>query len=164
MKTEAMKNIKYHPIKNALTRSLFIGLFALICSTTLTGQNELSKVNVYAEVGIIPGVEALANAEVRISSGNVITWYARAGLGAGGILLSTGGPGILGAITMLTGKGNNHFELSAGAFVGYDSYYSDTFVVPSLDLGYRFQKPGSGFIFKAKTGILGVGIGLGYAF
>jgi len=137
---------------------------SLWLNNKLLAQAELSKVKLYANIGAIPGLESLANMELRIHSGEMLTWYGRAGFGFGGILLTTTGPGMLGAITMLTGKGNNHFEINGGAFFGYDNYYEDSFVLPHLDLGYRFQKPNGGFIFKAKAGILGLGIGLGYAF
>jgi hypothetical protein len=36
--------------------------------------------------------------------------------------------------------------------------------LPLIDVGYRYQKPDRGLIFKAKIGILGVGFGVGYAF
>ena len=69
---------------------------------------------------------------------------------------------------MITGKANHHFEFSAGAFFGYESatpnVHAELFVLPLLDLGYRYQKPGKGFMFRAKAGILSIGIGLGYAF
>lgn len=101
---------------------------------------------------------------MRLYSGNKVTLYGKAGGGFGGVLLLTGGPGGLAAITMLTGKNNNHFELNGGAFIGYDNYYNDMFYLPILDLGYRYQKPEGGFLFKAKVGISGFGFGLGYAF
>ena len=127
-------------------------------------SNELSKTNLYLDVGAIPGVQIAVNIERRIHSGEKITWYARAGAGFAGIVFGDGGPGGLAAATMLTGKSNNHFELSGGAFVGKDSGSNDTFAYPLLDIGYRYQKPAGGFIFKAKIGILGTGIALGYAF
>ena len=65
---------------------------------------------------------------------------------------------------MLTGKKNFHFELNAGVFSGKSSDDSNSITYPLLDLGWRYQKPDGGFIFKAKVGILGIGIGLGYAF
>ncbi len=79
-------------------------------------------------------------------------------------------------VTMLTGKGNHHFEAYGGAFLGSfrsknknesptSSCRSLGFrALPLIDLGYRFQKPESGFFFRAKVGVLGVGIGLGHAF
>lgn len=36
------------------------------------------------------------------------------------------------------------------------------FYVPILDLGFRYQKPGKGFLFRAKAGSFG--IGTGYSF
>ena len=77
------------------------------------------------------------------------------------------GWGGLGAVTMLTGKKNNHFELNTGIFLGsnkligalyYDStnneYYREVhyeaFIFPFFDWGYRYQKPSGGFIFRAK--------------
>ncbi|MGB0950190.1 MAG: hypothetical protein ACPGU0_08825, partial [Marinirhabdus sp.] len=80
---------------------------------------------------------------------------------------STGG--LLGA-TLLTGKKNHHFEGQAAIFLGnrrkYHSSRTEEYfqAIPLLDVGYRYQKPKGGFIFKAKLGISGVGIGLGYAF
>lgn len=84
--------------------------------------------------------------------------------------------GLLG-LTILTGKGDHHFEVSGGTFLGSFknkdnggallgscSENSGLKVRPLIDLGYRFQKPESGFIFRAKVGIYGLGIGLGYAF
>lgn len=159
-----MKRTIQDQIPSVLLKIIFFGIVSLGLNNKVLAQTELSKINLYAGIGAVPGVEALINLEVLMNSGEKLTWYGRAGLGYGGILLGTGGPGILGAMTMLTGKKNNHFEVSGGAFIGYDNYYEDAFVLPSLDLGYRFQKPGGGFIFKAKAGILGAGIGLGYAF
>ena len=40
------------------------------------------------------------------------------------------GWGGLGAITMLTGKKNNHFELNAGGFLGFEDTYNYAFIFP----------------------------------
>lgn len=110
------------------------------------------------------GVQASVNLEGQIYSGEKLTWYGRGGLGFAGIVMVKGGPGISGAVTMLTGKGNKHFEINGGAFIGKDNELNDIFVLPLIDFGYRYQKPEGGFIFRAKAGFLGIGIGLGYAF
>lgn len=141
--------------------TLFL-LFKLEAQTA--EKTELSRINLYADVGLHFAAQASINFEGRISSGKKITWYARAGLGAAGVIFGDSGPGGLAAITMLTGKGNNHFEINGGAFFGKDDYYNELFVLPLIDLGYRFQKPEGGFIFRAKAGVLGAGIGLGFAF
>ncbi len=127
-------------------------------------KNKMSKNSIYFDTGIIPGVHAFVNYERSIYQGKKVSWYGRMGFGFGGILMASGGFGGLGAVTMLTGKKNSHFELNAGIFSGKDIDDSNSFAYPLLDVGYRYQKPDGGFIFKAKLGILGVGIGLGYAF
>ena len=127
-------------------------------------KNILSKNSIYFDTGLIPGIHAFVNYERSIYQGEKVSWFGRAGLGFGGLLMVGGGFGGLGAVTMLTGKKNSHFELNAGIFSGKDIDDSNSFAFPLLDVGYRYQKPNGGFIFKAKLGILGVGIGLGYAF
>ena len=127
-------------------------------------KNKMSKNSIYFDTGIIPGVHAFVNYERSIYQGKKVSWYGRMGFGFGGILMASGGFGGLGAVTMLTGKKNSHFELNAGIFSGKDIGNSNSFALPLLDVGYRYQKPDGGFVFKAKLGILGVGIGLGYAF
>ena len=139
-------------------------MYLLLWGNPIYAQNELSKVNIYTQLGAVPGLEATVNMEVRLFNGNNISWYGRAGAGFGGVLILTGGSGGSAAVTMLTGKNNNHFELNGGLFMGYDQYYNDVFYLPILDFGYRYQKPAGGFLFKAKMGILGLGFGLGYAF
>ena len=54
-------------------------------------------------------------------------------------------------------------EFNLGIFSGKDN--NDPFILPLLDVGYRYQKPEGGLIFKVKAGILGIfSVGLGYAF
>ncbi len=155
--------------------STYIYRFILICFLTFfysdhskaqnTIPNELSKVNIYADFGggFSRGL-ATINIEGRIFSGNKLTWYVRTGIGGGGID-ETEGPGVLGAVTMLTDKGNNHFEINGGTFIGKNSDVPDElFFMPIADIGYRYQKPDDGFIFKASAGFLGIRFGLGYAF
>ena len=38
------------------------------------------------------------------------------------------------------------------------------FFLPVFDIGYRFERPEGGLLFKAKAGVMGIGIGLGYTF
>jgi hypothetical protein len=127
-------------------------------------KKDLSKENIYAEAHIGLFTELGLNYERQIYSGEKISWYGRLGGGRGGIiddLDDYGGWGGLGAITMLTGKYNNHFELNAGAFIGNEGY---TFIFPIFNVGYRYQKPEGGFIFRANAGIISLGLSFGYAF
>jgi len=162
--------MKSHPIYSLLItdRIFFIGMLLIFLTSITEAQSTesttLSKINVYADFGGHFAGQASINLEGQIYSGEKVTWYGRGGLGASGIIMAVGGPGILGAITMLTGKGNKHFEINGGAFIGKDIEQDEIFVLPLIDFGYRYQKPEGGFIFKAKAGFLGIGIGLGYAF
>jgi opacity protein-like surface antigen len=123
-------------------------------------KNELSKFVLYTDAGVHLAGQASLNFEGRIDTGDNLTLYGRVGIGAAGIAFHEGGPGILTAVTMLTGKEKNHFEMNGGIFLAL----AGNFVFPLVDLGYRYQKPEGGFVFRAKAGVLGVGIGLGYAF
>lgn len=162
--------MKSHLLKSSLyaIKIIFICIFSLFLNNKIVAQSieetTLSKVNLYADIGAHFGAQASINIESQIYSGNKLTWYARGGIGASGVIMATGGPGGLAAITMLTGKGNKHFELNIGAFVGKDIELEHIYVWPLIDFGYRYQKPEGGLIFKVKVGFLGLGIGLGYAF
>lgn len=144
---------------------LFINSLIFLSFISAGAQNtdtiRLSNINLYADAGFHIAGQVSLNLEKRIHSGERVTWYGRVGLGAAGVIMVDGGPGGLVSVTMLTGKGKNHFEINGGAFFLSSK---ELFVLPLADLGYRHQKPGGGFIFKAKVGILGIGIGLGYAF
>ncbi len=140
---------------------------------------QLEKNNVYAEahVGIIS--QLVMNYERHIYSWEKISWYGRIGGGyAVNFLVDIFDPddgwGGLGAITMLTGKYNNHFEINAGAFIGHHGdgiiinsggyKVSSAFISPIFNVGYRYQKPEGGFIFRANAGIISLGLSFGYAF
>jgi hypothetical protein len=125
-------------------------------------ENEMRKNSIYFDMGFIPGFHAFVNYERSFYQGKKVSWYGRMGAGYGGFLFAAGGFGALGAVTMLTGKKNSHFELNTGLFSGQED--GDSFTLPLIDVGYRYQKPEGGFVFKAKIGILGVGFGVGYAF
>lgn len=77
------------------------------------------------------------------------------------------GPGVLTGFTMLTGNKYSHFEASIGIFTLYNitSYVNPgLYVHPVVNVGYRYQKPEGGFLFKSYLGNVGIGLGLGKAF
>jgi hypothetical protein len=148
--------------KLVLVITILSGLFS--ANAQSLEKNEMSKNSIYFDTGIVPGVHAFVNYERSLYQGKKVSWYGRAGFGYGGLLLVDGGFGGLGAITMLTGKKNPHFELNTGVFSGVNIDDSDSVTLPLFDVGYRYQKPTGGFVFKAKIGVLGIGFGLGYAF
>ena len=133
-------------------------------SNNIYAQQELSKTNIYAEGGFHFLGQASINIERKILNTEKLTWYGRVGYGVAGEAFGDEGKGLIGAITMLTGKRNKHFEVNGGFFVGKENYDDSTMIYPILNVGYRYQKPSSSFIFKAKAGCLGIGIGIGYGF
>jgi hypothetical protein len=147
----------------------------MLIPVLLFGQNEpntkidLPKNNIYGELHVGLFFQGVMNYEKQIYSGEKVCWYSRLGGGYGGILEWQGdfGWGGLGAITMLTGKKNNHFELNAGGFLGRVKLSDDDgypFMSPIFNVGYRYQKPEGGFIFRANAGIISLGLSFGYAF
>ena len=146
--------------------TLFSSLFIFsqsIAQSNTEDDHDFSKVNLFLDIGAHAIAQASFNFEGKILSGKKITLYGRAGFGlaqAWGDSKLTGG---ITGLTMLTGKKNNHIEIGGGAFLGFYSN-SEFRPLPHFDLGYRYQKSNGGFIFRAKVGILGLGIGLGYAF
>ena len=149
----------------------------MLIPVILFGQNEpntkidLPKKNIYGELHVGLFSQGVMNYERQIFSGKTVSWYGRLGGGYGAIVEWGGdiGWGGLGAITMLTGKKNNHFELNAGGFLGLDcpcgiGKDGEAFIFPIFNVGYRFQKPEGGFIFRANAGIISLGLSFGYAF
>ncbi len=132
---------------------------------------QVTENNVYAEAHLGLFTKGVLNYERLFSSGEKVSWYGRLGggwgfNGIGGLFEARYGVGGLGAITMLTGNKNEHFELNLGAFVGYENefYNGGYFLFPILNIGYRYQKPIGGFIFRINAGFPSLGISLGYAF
>lgn len=121
-------------------------------------QLPLSSNSVYFDLSAGLASQVSINYERGFYRGEKTFWFGRIGIGEAGALGNASGAGIIGAVTMLTGKSNNHFELNTGVFLIQDNGYL------LLDIGYRFQKPEGGLIFKTHLGTLGAGIGLGFAF
>ena len=150
----------------------------MLIPVILFGQNEpntkidLPKKNIYGELHVGLFSQGVMNYERQIFSGKTVSWYGRLGGGYGAWVEWGGdfGWGGLGAITMLTGKKNNHFELNAGGFLGTDGegflgiVDGEAFIFPIFNVGYRYQKPEGGFIFRANAGITSLGLSFGYAF
>jgi hypothetical protein len=85
------------------------------------------------------------------------------------------------SLNLLSGSLNNHFELNLGiAFLfnettdiyafGYDPDEQTPVpskikvCIPIFNIGYRYQKPQGGILFRTYLGLQGLGFGLGYAF
>ena len=133
------------------------------------GQNKIGKLNMYVDGGTFIVINSVFfNIETHLTSSksNKLHLYFRGSYGD--VTLFSGGSGtssfqrntqtLVSSLTILTGKGDHHFDSSTGIFIRDDD------VLPFLDLGYRFQNINGGIIFRCKVGILGLGVGLGYAF
>ncbi|MEL6250924.1 MAG: hypothetical protein AAFR87_02835 [Bacteroidota bacterium] len=158
---------------NKILVSILTGLLLSSNVSKLHAQNEeFSNSVAYAEVGVVGLFGFLAGLnlsyEHRLFSNpdNNLHIYGRGGVAASGVLFGSGGLGGLVGGSLLTGSGNHHFEVDLGVIVGKNdgSGSNDVFVQGVGEVGYRFQKPGGGFLFKLKAGITGIGGALGYAF
>lgn len=80
---------------------------------------------------------------------------------------------------LIAGESKHCLEVNLGLYVllnetakiifeDYSSIYTPEYkkkhIQPIFNLGYRFQKPQGGIIFRTYAGLFGIGIGLGYAF
>ena len=156
-------------------------LFAFIFTSLLFSSNfsqlhaqseEFSNSVAYAEVGVVglfgflAGLNLSYEHRLYSNADNDLHIYGRGGLAASGVLFGSGGIGGLFGGSLLTGSGNHHFEADLGVIVGKNdgSGSNDVFAQAVGELGYRFQKPGGGFLFKIKAGITGIGGALGFAF
>ncbi|NJB71753.1 hypothetical protein GGR42_002215 [Saonia flava] len=162
-----MTKTKQKKKSKLLSKIALLGLVFLCGTYLISAQSttaiDLSKNNVYVDTFLGIFAQASINYERQIYSAKEVTWYGRLGAGAAAQFFgAANGYGGLGGITMLTGKKNGHFELNGNVFVGKDSDY--TFVHPIATVGYRYQKPKGGFIFRANTSFITVGVSLGYAF
>lgn len=75
------------------------------------------------------------------------------------------------SLNFLSGKKNNHFEMDLGGRLTFFESALNAYSFPNeymvsilLNVGYRYQKPSNGFIFRALVGFDGLTLGAGYAF
>ena len=144
-----------------------------------TQKQEFSKNSVGLDGGLLylgfgGSINSSVNYERHIFSLKSTSYYLR--MGVGYYLIGASDTGYAGvqvplSLNLITGKGNNHFELNLGGRAIFDIKndeidYSDEKVrlFPIVNIGYRYQNPKGGFIFKSLIGIDGITLGIGYAF
>lgn len=81
----------------------------------------------------------------------VSSLWLRAGLGPW-LAWEEDGMNYFSSLMIMTGRNKSHFEFSAGIMVMHTSYDNYNTVLPAGNIGYRLQKPGSGFAFRAGAG------------
>jgi len=142
---------------------LVFSKFSSFAQEQETEQIEFSKNSIYGDLSAGLIIEASINYERQMFSGSKVNWYGRLGFGYSEMFWSAGGYGGSAAITMFTGKRNGHFECNAGVFAGVDKF-NDFLILPIANIGFRYQKPTGGFIFRTYAGYLILGVSIGYAF
>jgi len=160
-------------------------LFALNTTAQSEGPPKFGNLTIGIDASniIFRGSNSI-HTEVRLYSSHKggVHIYAKAGLQKGyftEILCAADEfTGKFGGLDFVYGFGNHHFEINTGlSFISeveeYESSGNLFFdcgpsargnVLALVDLGYRYQKPGDSLIFRAYVGILGIGLGIGYAF
>jgi hypothetical protein len=148
---------------------LFLGLILGLSYQSLHAQavpawqaNGLS-LHVGTNLFVIPVVASyeryVHREKVHWGFGTGLTWAPATGRGYG---LNLGGQL---TVSMWTGQGKHHFEAKTGLVAGhFEGDFFETNVLPVLTLGYRLQKPGEPFFFRADLGVGGIGVGLGTTF
>ena len=161
-------------MKNLVIIILFVVPFTLCGSNLINPLSKpkdktLSNLSLYVDGGTFGiGYSAFFNVEKYLSSsksGKIHLYFRGSygdvrflGGGSGGGSFFKNTQTIGGSITMITGRGNHHFDSSTGLL------YRDQSILPFLDLGYRYQQLDGGIILKGKIGLFGVGFGVGYSF
>lgn len=90
--------------------------------------------------------------------------FARAGYQGWAIIIAEGGDAIIFQPGIITGTNTGHFEAALGATY-ITSSENDGFFAPAVSVGYRRQKPGKRFLFRAGIGYPdGIYVSLGTSF
>ena len=140
-------------------------LFASLCMLSVTGfsrentadtlKYNIHESSLYGSLGMAPiFLNAMANYEIMLAKRPdkiFKTRGLRIGAGIWEIWEDAGWTCMV-SYTCLTGAGNNHFELGIGAAFWQYLTLDHKYVIPALNLGYRYQKPDGKFIFRTGGG------------
>jgi hypothetical protein len=137
-------------------------------------STKLAKNSLYVQAGVLSWGQVGLSYERYVFStkSKNLSFFARANAGAWG---SFGGEGsyITASLQGLLGKNKSHLEFGGGLvavtdgqlFFSSENYNVTTQILPAASVGYRYQKPEGGFVFRTGIGILdGVYLSFGYAF
>ena len=92
---------------------------------------------------------------------NSLALMARGGIGS---FSGLWGPEV--ALVGLAGKGRHHAALTTGAIFPFWEIGGGVAFnrAPLIELGYRYQRPEGGLVWRAHVGTTGLGLGAGWAF
>jgi hypothetical protein len=157
--------------------TIFLIIFLLLSTLCFGQQNEYdsikpknNKSSFYLSLGILPiYLSAVANYEIMLVE-RPDKFFKNSGIRFGGGVFTFWedyGAAVVATYTSITGKGGNHLEFGFGAtYLKYLSYDAEDWaILPAGNIGYRFTKPSSNFIFRTGIGFPeGVYIGFGFRF
>ncbi|WNJ19991.1 hypothetical protein [Pontibacter sp. G13] len=165
-------------MKNLLRTCL---LTLVVASTPFLSQAQKRQHAIHVDIGtLVLMSNATLNYETQVAQflDGAVQFNVRTGVGWAVAWESRYvGPILTGVF--LTGVGSHHFEVNLGVSPAYDyesarinrsndpgtfDFMDHVDWLPIGDVGYRYQKPEGGFIFRAKGGTTGVGVGIGWAF
>lgn len=148
-----------------LATSIFFRLIVPVClvlyqSSFLQAQENVELEQTHSIYASFGGFESSLSYEHLLKPGKVSAFYAH--LSVGQILSSDDSDKVADvSLHWLIGRKNSKLELAGG--LGLD--ISNFLAYPNIDLGYRFQKPNRGFIYRAGIGFPeAVYLSIGYAF
>lgn len=154
-------------------------IFITISQISYSQENSpnFKKNDIYATLGLATNLSY--ERWVGETKNEKFTFYWRNGLGIWSNW-AVGGPQFVTSITALTGQKNSHLEFNGGLTLLYDKQSYDIGVsnanskpprseylqiLPAITIGYRYQKPTGGFLFRAGIGFPEyIYIGLGSSF
>ena len=152
IKSPGQENLHLDSIQNPLAdndRKKIIHEPTRIYSAPLMNDTTLSKNNLFGTAGSVIGYGGISVNYARyISYVETIhtSLWVRLSAGKTYSLVIGGFSFQQLSVSALTGRKNNHFEAAAGLL----RFHWDRFdIAPAGNLGYRYQKPEGGFIFRA---------------
>lgn len=160
-------------MKNLLALFFITFLYCNILSSQVSDSPEFSKFTIHTEINSLVLYHSFTiNLEGHIANRKWenVNLYIMAGFNysnfSGSENNEKSSKGGQVALTILTGKGEHHMEANVGIHTVTSSsgYFQLTVPFPLFNVGYRYQAPKGGMIFRAKIGTQGVGIGVGVAF
>ncbi len=146
-----------------------LAIFFSVSNLLLGQENSISKYTSYVDAGSIGYYSSIfLNAERCLSENQDknVAFFGRLGLGYLDARSGQFGWSGMGAFVSLIGTEPHYLEVTGGISIGANQGLlteSSVFTLPYFDLGYRFQRK-NGLLFRVKAGLLGAGVGVGYAF
>ncbi len=170
LKTHLLRDDAFFYSYNSINRKNIKAIPGTIYFRTLSAQSLSSAKSVIGgTIGffVIYSYSAISY-DYEISKLSFRTWqklYLSVAGGSFSTLLEDEGTHFSVRAIVLTGEKKNHMEAGGGLVVMIKKDERSTTIIPAVHIGYRFQKPSGGIVFRAGFGIPdAIYLGLGYNF